>query len=670
MAFSLTKKRQLITKTLGLSSIMDILNYFPRRYNDYTSQELDESFHEENTVIKASVIDVSPLVRFQRTRVRYTVYLDYNDKEINGVVFNREYLHSKLKNGVEVIVSGKYNHYRNEIIVNDLIIADKIETDEYIKPVYGLALGIANKEIVSLIKYTHNYALMNNLLKEILPIELTQKYRLISRKDAYLYIHNPPNKEGLRQALRYLKFEELIIFSLSINKSKNTYINNLNLNDRVVDKKLVNEFIASLPYPLTNDQNETINDIIKDLSSNKIMHRLIQGDVGTGKTLVAVISLIASTSQGQGALMAPTDILARQHYASISALIKDLPINVGLLVSNMPTNEKRQVLEGIKNGTIHIVVGTQALIQDKVNFKHLSLVIIDEQQRFGVNQRILLRTKGKNTDLLLLSATPIPRTLALALYGDMDISTLYEFPLGKRKIKTKLIQGKSITPLISQIENFIAAKRKIYIICPQIDNEESNLRSAVKVHEGLVKYFKDKYEIGLLHGKMSDVEKESVVSSFKDGNVHVLVSTTVVEVGVDVRSADMMIIYDAERFGLSQLHQLRGRIGRGGNEGICYLLTSSEDENALNRLRFLENCDDGFEISHFDLKNRGPGELAGVKQSGVDNFKIANIFDDIKIFEVTKMEAERLLRNYDKNDLVSLFEEVDKYLAKNVEVIG
>ena len=260
-------------------------------------------FIEENTVIKASVIDVSPLVRFQRTRVRYTVYLDYNDKEINGVVFNREYLHSKLKNGVEVIVSGKYNHYRNEIIVNDLIIADKIETDEYIKPVYGLALGIANKEIVSLIKYTHNYALMNNLLKEILPIELTQKYRLISRKDAYLYIHNPPNKEGLRQALRYLKFEELIIFSLSINKSKNTYINNLNLNDRVVDKKLVNEFIASLPYPLTNDQNETINDIIKDLSSNKIMHRLIQGDVGTGKTLVAVISLIASTSQGQGALM-------------------------------------------------------------------------------------------------------------------------------------------------------------------------------------------------------------------------------------------------------------------------------------------------------------------------------------------------------------------------------
>lgn len=670
MAFSLTKKRQLITKTLGLSSIMDILNYFPRRYNDYTSQNLDESFHEENTVIKASVIDVSPLVRFQRTRVRYTVYLDYNDKEINGVVFNREYLHSKLKNGVEVIVSGKYNHYRNEIIVNDLIIADKIETDEYIKPVYGLALGIANKEIVSLIKYTHNYALMNNLLKEILPIELTQKYRLISRKDAYLYIHNPPNKEGLRQALRYLKFEELIIFSLSINKSKNTYINNLNLNDRVVDKKLVNEFIASLPYPLTNDQNETINDIIKDLSSNKIMHRLIQGDVGTGKTLVAVISLIASTSQGQGALMAPTDILARQHYASISSLIKDLPINVGLLVSNMPTNEKRQVLEGIKNGTIHIVVGTQALIQDKVNFKHLSLVIIDEQQRFGVNQRILLRTKGKNTDLLLLSATPIPRTLALALYGDMDISTLYEFPLGKRKIKTKLIQGKSITPLISQIENFIAAKRKIYIICPQIDNEESNLRSAVKVHEGLVKYFKDKYEIGLLHGKMSDVEKESVVSSFKDGNVHVLVSTTVVEVGVDVRSADMMIIYDAERFGLSQLHQLRGRIGRGGNEGICYLLTSSKDENALNRLRFLENCDDGFEISHFDLKNRGPGELAGVKQSGVDNFKIANIFDDIKIFEVTKMEAERLLRNYDKNDLVSLFEEVDKYLAKNVEVIG
>lgn len=649
---------------------MDILNYFPRRYNDYTSQDLDESFHEENTVIKASVIDVSPLVRFQRTRVRYTVYLDYNDKEINGVVFNREYLHSKLKNGVEVIVSGKYNHYRNEIIVNDLIIADKIETDEYIKPVYGLALGIANKEIVSLIKYTHNYALMNNLLKEILPIELTQKYRLISRKDAYLYIHNPPNKEGLRQALRYLKFEELIIFSLSINKSKNTYINNLNLNDRVVDKKLVNEFIASLPYPLTNDQNETINDIIKDLSSNKIMHRLIQGDVGTGKTLVAVISLIASTSQGQGALMAPTDILARQHYASISSLVKDLPINVGLLVSNMPTNEKRQVLEGIKNGTIHIVVGTQALIQDKVNFKHLSLVIIDEQQRFGVNQRILLRTKGKNTDLLLLSATPIPRTLALALYGDMDISTLYEFPLGKRKIKTKLIQGKSITPLISQIENFIAAKRKIYIICPQIDNEESNLRSAVKVHEGLVKYFKDKYEIGLLHGKMSDVEKESVVSSFKDGNVHVLVSTTVVEVGVDVRSADMMIIYDAERFGLSQLHQLRGRIGRGGNEGICYLLTSSKDENALNRLRFLENCDDGFEISHFDLKNRGPGELAGVKQSGVDNFKIANIFDDIKIFEVTKMEAERLLRNYDKNDLVSLFEEVDKYLAKNVEVIG
>lgn len=670
MAFSLTPKRKIITKTLGLNSLMDILNYFPRRYNDYTTQVLDESSDGEITVIKAKVIDVSPMARFQRTRVRYTVYLDYNDIELKGVVFNREYMYSKLKTGTEVIISGKYNHLKKEIVVNDLIFSEKIKTDEYLKPIYGLASGIANREIVSLVRSAYNYASKANLLDDIIPIYLREKYRLISRKDAYNYVHNPPNKEMLKQAYRYLKFEELLIFALAIIKTKYER-ESIAFDKRYVDKELIKNFISSLPYSLTKDQVETVNDIINDLTSSKTMHRLIQGDVGTGKTLVAIITLIgACTNNKQAALMAPTDILARQHFYNISSLTKNLPFKVALLVSNMPTSEKREVLEGISNSEIDIVVGTHSLIQNQVNFANLGLVIIDEQQRFGVNQRLLLKTKGKNTDLLLLSATPIPRTLALALYGDMDISTLYEFPLGKRKIKTKLIMGKSIYPFIDEVESFIRNKRKIYIICPQIDNEENNLHSVIKVHQGLVDFFKGKYKIGLLHGKMSDEEKEQIVTSFKDEDVHVLVSTTVVEVGVDVREADMMIIYDAERFGLSQLHQLRGRIGRGGREGICYLLTSSKDENVIRRLTLLENCDDGFEISHFDLKNRGPGELTGVKQSGIANFKIADIVDDMKIFEVAKVEAERIYPSLEKWEYSKLNDKVNKYLAKNVEVIG
>ncbi len=671
MALVLTKKRKEILERLSLITPLDILNYFPRRYVDYNEVELSNSAHQQKVVITATVIDKSKMARFQKSRTRYTIYLDYQDDEIKATVFNREYLYPQIQTGEELIVSGKYDHYKKEIIVSDILFKKNYGPENLLKPVYGLIEGVANKEIVSLIKTCYKYALENGLLDEIIPEELTSKYRLISRKEAYKEIHQPSSNEMLKQALRYLKFEELIIFNLAFIKSRKESL----LNDKVVGKKidftLIDKFIKSLPYKLTEDQIQAIKAINNDLMSTQTMYRLLQGDVGTGKTLVAIVSLIAVCSSGyQGALMAPTDILARQHYNNITYFFKDvMPLNVALLVSSMPSANKKLVLEQIENGEVDIVVGTHALIQEQVNFKNLGLAIIDEQHRFGVNQRKLLRQKGKNVDLLLMSATPIPRTLALALYGDMDISTLYQFPSGKRNIETKLLIGKSIIPLLDEIDQVIANKRKIYLICPLIDGEESSLRGAIDVYEGLVKYFKGKYKIGLLHGKMADEEKEAIIKEFCYQDVSILVATTVVEVGVDVKSADMMVIYDAERFGLSQLHQLRGRIGRSGQKGKCYLLTNSEDEDTIKRLKFLESCDDGFEISRFDLQIRGPGELSGVKQSGVMNLKIANIVDDLKIFEVSRKDASELYPKLIDPSLQKLKEIVDTYLIKNVEVI-
>ena len=439
--------------------------------------------------------------------------------------------------------------------------------------------------------------------------------------------------------------------------------------NRNIDYEYINKIIKKLPYKLTKDQLTSLKEILNDLDGNNIMYRLLQGDVGTGKTLVAALSLIAVAKSGyQSVMMAPLDLLARQHYEYLNNLIGD-EMNVVLLVSSLTNKEKEKSLKMIKDGTAQIVIGTQALIQDSVVFKNLGYTIIDEQHRFGVNQRKTLKEKGEGVDLLLMSATPIPRTLAISLYGDMDVSILSEFPNKQRNVKTDVLVTNTIKPLIGKIFDLVNNKQRVIIICSMIEGDNEIKRNVFDVYDGLKNYFDGVLNVGLLHGKLSDEEKNAEMMKFKNGKTEVLISTTVIEVGVDVKEASMIIIYDAENFGLAQIHQLRGRVGRAGQESYCYLLTTKNDEDTLKRLNFMKESDDGFEISRFDLSLRGPGELVGQKQSGLPPLQFANFIDDIKILDVAQKDAYYIIQDMENIENRKIINKVLLDLKKDSDIL-
>ena len=665
-AFTLTDKRKQYLDHLNIKTDLDVLNHLPYRYDSFNLVSLNKELDGKVVSFKGVVVNKGKLGYFKGKMSKFTITLHSENIEIKCPIFNRPFYYQNIILGKEIIVKGKYNYLKKEISPTDILF--NVEEEHKIKTIYSLPNGVKDSDYSKLVLASYEYLNNNNLLTDIIPPYLKNKYRLIDRNRAYYYAHFPSSNEQIKEAYRYLKYEELLSFSLSMQLQKKSNKVGFKVN-REIDFDYIKKIINNLPYKLTNDQLNSLKEILNDLNGSNIMYRLLQGDVGTGKTLVAALSLIAVSKSGyQSVMMAPTDILARQHYEYIKKLIGQ-KMNVTLLVASLTNKEKEKALSMIKDGSANIVIGTQALIQDSVVFKKLGYTIIDEQHRFGVNQRKTLKEKGEGVDLLLMSATPIPRTLAISLYGDMDVSILSEFPNKQRNVKTDVLVTNTIKPLIGKIFDLVNNKQRVIIICTMIEGDNEIKRNVFDVYDGLKNYFDGILNVGLLHGKLSDEEKNREMNNFKEGKTEVLISTTVIEVGVDVKEASMIIIYDAENFGLAQIHQLRGRVGRGGQESYCYLLTTKNDEDTLKRLNFMKESNDGFEISRFDLSLRGPGELVGQKQSGLPPLQFANFIDDIKILDVAQKDAYYIIQEMNNIENKKIIDKVLLDLKKDSDII-
>lgn len=639
-------KRKEKLNSLDIETVLDLLYYFPRDYED-RSQFSSLGLAEDGEVTSFKV-KISGYPSKIKTRSNLDILkVPVTDATGRGFLtwFNQNYMANNLKMGEEILVNGKVSKKARDIeILSPRIDKDIGSNVGEITPIYPLKFNITNNEIIKIMKNAIDSHV--NYLEEPLPKRLFEKYGLLNIKDSIRNIHFPENEKLYLRARSRLVLEELLVLQLGLFLIKNnTDYNTEGLKHKQSQK--VYDFIENLPFELTRAQAKVYKEIEKDMESKNQMNRLVQGDVGSGKTIVAIIAMLKSFESGyQSAMMAPTEILAYQHYESIEEVFRDKDIRIELLVGSLTQKRKDEVLEDLKNGGIDIIVGTHAIIQDSVEFKNLGLVITDEQHRFGVKQRATLTSKGLNPDILVMTATPIPRTLALILYGDLDISIIDELPPGRQKIDTFAINKRIIDRLNDFVKKQLNEGRQAYIVAPLIeDNEKLDLDSA----ESLYKDFKDNiyknYRVALLHGQMKSKEKDEIMDKFKNHKIDILISTTVIEVGVNVPNANIMVIYNAERFGLAQLHQLRGRVGRGEYKSYCILINEGKTKIANERMRILQNSDDGFYISEKDLELRGPGEFFGTRQHGIPDLKIANLFTDMEILKIAQLEARNILKS-------------------------
>jgi ATP-dependent DNA helicase RecG len=555
------------------------------------------------------------------------------------VIFNRAYLKSKISIGSKVTIIGKYDKKNNTIVASDIRLS-LLPREPIIECVYHTSTGITSREINKII----NSNIDKIKVEEIIPEYLIDRYKLINRKDSISEIHNPSNRNNLKKALNYLKYEELFLFMLKMNYLQSIREVSKGL-ERHVDRTNVDNFIHTLPFELTKDQLSSVDDIYNDLCSIKRMNRLLQGDVGSGKTIVSVIALYINYLSGyQGALMAPTEILAIQHYNNLTKLYKDTNIKVELLTGKMKTSEKKKIYKKLLSNEIDILIGTHALFSDNVIYNNLGLVITDEQHRFGVNQRSSLKNKGITPDILYMSATPIPRTYALTIYGDMDISSIHTRPSGRKEVITLLKDSKHIKDVLDLIYQELKNKHQIYVIAPLIEeSENSDMENVYELKDKFDRAFSKICKTGILHGKMTSDEKDEIMEQYKNNEISILISTTVIEVGVDVKNATAIVIFDSFRFGLSQLHQLRGRVGRNELQSYCILISDKEAE----RLNVLTETTDGFKVSEEDFKLRGSGDLFGTRQSGDMKFKVADIKQDFSILLRAKEDSKEVLSSKD-----------------------
>lgn len=630
-------------KNININNMEDLVYYYPYRHEIVRLNDIKEAKDKDNVVIEC-IVDSIPLTRrFRANMTSLTFRAMSNKKMIAVMIFNRAFLKSQIKPGSIVTVIGKYDALKNTVIASDIKF-ERLQTGSII-PVYHLTTGLTSK---ALKKYIDEALTKFDNYIDYVPDYLNERYNLISKKSAVNMIHNPKNEDEVKKALIKLKYEELFQFMFKIN-----YLKEVNKESKIgylrnVDPEDVNEFIRSLPFELTADQDTAIEEIYKDMTSSKRMNRMLQGDVGSGKTIVSVIAAyINYLGKYQTALMAPTEVLAYQHYESIKNILAGTNIRVDILSGSMKKKEKDEVVEKLKDGKIDFIIGTHALLSDNVVFKNLGLVITDEQHRFGVNQRASLKNKGLLPDVLYMSATPIPRTFALTIYGDMDISNIKTKPKGRKEIKTIIKSEKELVQVYDMMKNEIDNHHQVYIVSPLIeDSEVIDLTTVNEIKRNIELYFNKTVKSAILHGKLSKTDKDKIMDDFKNGKIDVLISTTVIEVGIDVKNATMMIIYDAERFGLATLHQLRGRVGRNEYDCTCILI----GDESCERLKVLCESNDGFYITEKDYEMRGEGDLFGVKQSGDMSFKIANLHEDMKILLQARDDSKEFFnQNKDNN---------------------
>ncbi|SFD62617.1 ATP-dependent DNA helicase RecG [Paenibacillus catalpae] len=628
----------------GVQTVADLLDYFPFRYEDYRIREIAEIKDGEKVTVQGVIRGNPVLQRYGKSKSRLTCKVEVDHMLVTAVWFNRHFLQNQLTPGREIVLTGKWEQQRLQMTVSESEFADKstgMMKSGTLQPVYSVGGGITQAWMRKTIKQ----ALLQygTMIEEVLPHELVERHRLMPRRDAVQRIHDPGEvKEGL-EARRRMVYEELFLFQLKLQAYRSLTRKRGDGIVHQVNGETIRNFAATLPFELTDGQKKVVNEIMSDMRQPAAMNRLLQGDVGSGKTVVAAIALYCTIKAGhQGALMVPTEILAEQHLRSLQKLFAGSGIEVGLLTGSLTEKKRRDVLAGLQMGMIDIIVGTHALIQDDVFFRSLGLVVTDEQHRFGVNQRSILRRKGMNPDVLTMTATPIPRTLAITAFGDMDVSTIRERPHGRKPIKTYWVKHSMMDRVLGFIRREVGEGRQAYVICPLIEESDKlDVQNAIDLYVQMQQAFPD-LKVGLLHGRLSASEKDEVMSAFGANETHLLVATTVVEVGVDVPNATLMIIMDAERFGLSQLHQLRGRVGRGAHQSFCVLVADPKSENGRERMKVMTETDDGFEVSRRDLELRGPGDFFGTKQSGLPEFKIADMAADYEMLELARDDAAEL----------------------------
>ena len=657
-----TAKQLSNLKSLGINRVYDLIYYFPRAYDDRTNiRKIGELKFNEYVVIKASVMSVVNLtVRSGKKIVKAMVSDGTGIMEI--LWFGMPYIKKSLKIGEEYLFIGQTKKSAVFQLINPeykLFSGQQKVSENEILPIYSSNKNITQNSLRKLVeKFLVNFL---NYFEENIPNKLIKEYRIMERKRAIKNIHYPISMKEIEEAKRRFAIEELLILELGILKNRFIIENSNSKNYEVEGKKeKVREFLSQLTFNLTNAQKKVIKEIYDEISNGKIVNRLIQGDVGSGKTVVAMVMLIYMAENGyQGALMAPTEILANQHYLGIKERLEKIGLRVELLTSSIKGKKKNEILEGIANGEIDIVIGTHSLIEDNVIFKKLGLIVIDEQHRFGVNQRNKLREKGFLGNLLVMSATPIPRSLALSIYGDLDLSIIDELPPGRTPIKTKWIASDED---LEKMYNFIYKKvnegNQAYFVAPLIEtSDKMALKSVDKVSEEIERKFSNK-KIGIIHGKMKAKEKDDVMFKFKNKEYDILIATTVIEVGIDVPASTIMTIYNAERFGLSALHQLRGRVGRGSKQSYCFLISNSMTENSKQRLSIMEETEDGFRIAEEDLKLRNSGEIFGLRQSGFSDLKFIDIIYDVKTIKLVRDECIKYLKEH-KGEIENIYLKYD-----------
>lgn len=620
---------------LGIYSSEDLIRNYPYRFLIFAKRDINNpKYYDE--FVSDGIVESMPTLNFFRGKMnRLTFRCNVQNKIVKVVIFNRAFLKPNIIIGKEVTIIGKYDPKKETIVATNIRLGNLNKVE--IEPVYHLCKGITSKQMNAFIKKALCVVKENNNI----PKELISKYNLMSEDEAVRIIHNPKDENSLKTALKTLKYEEIFTYMKNIKLLKKKNEIHKDVYKKEVSLNMVHDFINSLPFKLTIDQEKIAFKMLDEICGDTLMNRLLQGDVGSGKTIVAfIISYALYTGGYQTSFMAPTEVLARQHYKNACDLFKNTNFKVGLLTGKITLKEKRKVYEDIQNKKIDMLIGTHALISDKVVWNNLGLVITDEQHRFGVNQRQTLKNKGLNVEVLMMSATPIPRTYALTIYGDTDTSSIKTKPSGRIPVITKVKKEDEIKDVLEGIYKALKNQNQVYVIAPMIEeNDDSNYANVYDLKHKFNLAFKN-YNVEVLHGKMTNEEKEKVMDEYAKGNIDILISTTVIEVGVDVKNATVMVIFDADRFGLSTLHQLRGRVGRNSIQSYCYLISDKDTK----RLKIMEEENDGYKISEADFKLRGQGDLFGSRQSGALSFKLSDVRKDYDLLVKVRDDVNELVK--------------------------